>query len=208
MSFIASKVTEIEKRIFEAANIVILKHGVEAATMGQIADEAGITRTTLNYYFRSKNHLIKAVLDNLEDVILPAVSRLVNDDTLPVLKKIEAFADEYLNLISKYPMVPSFIISELNRNPGWFISIIKNKNLNFDKLRVQIDDEVAAGIINPFKIEDLFVNLIGLCVFPIVSAPMLIEFFFNNDEKEFSNYLMCRKNDVINIINCWLIPRN
>jgi len=47
--------TEIETKIFEAANNVFLKYGIDSATMGQIADETGISRTSLNYYFRSKS---------------------------------------------------------------------------------------------------------------------------------------------------------
>ncbi len=85
------EITEIETKIIDAANKVFLKYGVDSAKMVQIAEEANISRTSLNYYFRSKNHLVKKVLNDLENKIVPTVSSLINDETMPLIVKIESF---------------------------------------------------------------------------------------------------------------------
>jgi len=95
--------TDIETKIIEAANNLFLKYGVDKSTMGQIADEAGISRTSLNYYFRSKRNLLQKVIISLENKIVPTISILINDDNLSAIDKIESFVDEYINLIIKYP---------------------------------------------------------------------------------------------------------
>ena len=46
--------TEMENSIIDAARRVFVEKGYVATSMGDIAIEAGIGRTTLNYYFRTK----------------------------------------------------------------------------------------------------------------------------------------------------------
>ena len=206
MITINNEITEIEIKIIEAANTVFLKNGVDSATMGQIAEVAEISRTSLNYYFRSKNHLVKKVLNNLENKIVPTVSFLLEDENIPLIVKVELFVDEYISLITKYPLVPSFMAWELNRDPNWIIQLIKQRNLNFDKFINQIENEVKDGSVIPFKLEDLFVNILGLCAFPFVTKALLMEFFFEHDEKKISQFMASRKADVKRIIRNWLKP--
>jgi len=206
MITINNEITEIEIKIIEAANTVFLKNGVDSATMGQIAEEAEISRTSLNYYFRSKNHLAKKVLNNLENKIIPTVSFLLEDENIPLIVKVELFVDEYINLITKYPLIPSFMVWELNRDPNWIIQLIKQRNLNFDKFTLQIENEINDGNVIPFKLEDLFVNILGLCAFPFFTKVLLMEFFFEHDEKKISQFMASRKADVKRIIRNWLKP--
>ena len=201
-----NNITEIETKIIEAANNVFLNHGVDSATMGQIADEAGISRTSLNYYFRSKDHLVQKVINNLENKIVPTVSFLINDENMPLIVKIELFVDEYLDLVTKYPMVPSFILWELTREPNWVIQFLKERNLNFERLTIQITEEVKMGKVIPFKLEDLFVNILGLCAFPFVSKPLLMEFFFDQNEEKLAQFVASRKIEVKRILRNWLKP--
>ena len=198
--------TEIETKIIDAANKIFLKYGVDSAKMVQIAEEANISRTSLNYYFRSKNHLVKKVLNNLENKIVPTVSFLIHDENLPLINKIELFVDEYIDLITKYPMVPSFMVWELTREPDWIIQFIKQHDLNFDKLTIQMADEVKVGSVIPFNLEDLFTNVIGLCVFPFVTKALLMEFFFEHKEEKLSLFMDSRKIEVKRILRNWLKP--
>lgn len=197
---------DIETKIIEAANNVFLKYGVDKSTMGQIADEAGISRTSLNFYFRSKNHLVQKVLNNIENKIIPTISILINDENMPLIVKIELFVDEYIDLVTKYPMVPSFILWELTREPNWIIQFFKERNLNFEILNIEITEEVKMGNVIPFKLEDLFVNILGLCAFPFVSKPLLMEFFFDQNEEKLFQFMISRKTEVKRILRNWLKP--
>ena len=206
MTNVHYEVQEIEYKILETANTVFLKYGVDNSTMGQIAEEAGISRTSLNYYFRSKKNLLQKVIINLENKIFPTLFQLRNDDRMPLIDKIELFVDEYIDLIIKYPMVPTFMASELLREPNWIFEFIRQNNLDFEKLSLQIDQETAQGKLIPFKFENLFVNVISLCAFPMVAKPLLMEFFFNNNEKELTQFNYSRKIEVKRILRRWLTP--
>ena len=198
--------TDIETKIIEAANNVFFKYGVDKSTMGQIADEAGISRTSLNYYFRSKRNLLQKVIISLENKIVPTISILINDDNLSAIDKIESFVDEYINLIIKYPMIPTFMVSELLREPNWIFEFIRQNNLDFEKIFLQINDEIAQGELIPFKFEDLFVNVISLCAFPLVAKPLLMEFFFDKNEEKLAQFMVSRKIEVKRILRKWLKP--
>jgi len=204
MIVIDNKASEIEVKIIEAANKVFLKEGIQGTTMGQIADEAGISRTSLNYYFRCKKHLVIHVVNGLENKIVPAVSSLINNEELTILEKIQLFVDEYLSLISKYPMIPNFIFSELSQDPEWFFQALRQRDLDFEKFIIQMDKEISKGQINSFTMEELFVNVFGLCAFPVLIKPILMEFFFQNNKEEIDKFMDLRKNQVKRLINCWL----
>jgi len=49
-----SQLSDSEVKIIEAAKQVFLEKGLENAKMRDIADTAGISRTALNYYYRTK----------------------------------------------------------------------------------------------------------------------------------------------------------
>ncbi len=193
----------IETRIMEAANKVFLKYGAEAATMLQIADAAGISRTSLHYYFRSKSHLFETVLERVEAEMIPALSEIIESDST-LLQKIETFIDKYIDLIVKYPMVPGFLFSEIQRNPGWIVDFLKKRPIDVERLKGQIDREITEGKIRDFKLEDLLANMIGMCVFPILSKPVFETFFFDGNEDKFFQFMNLRKKEIMRMMSIWL----
>ena len=52
---------DTEQRIFEAARVIFIRKGMSDARMQEIADEAGINKSLLHYYFRTKEKLFDAV---------------------------------------------------------------------------------------------------------------------------------------------------
>lgn len=194
-----------ETRIIEAANKVFLKYGVEGTTMAQIADEANISRTSLHYYFRNKAHLFQKVLETIQGKVIPTLSEII-DAEVPVFSKIEMFVNEYIDLIMDNPMIPGFLLMEMQRDAKWFIHLFKNQSLNFDKLNIQIEQEIKAGKIRAFKPEELLANTIGMSVFPLLGKPIFMEFIFGHDEKKFHDFMISRKKDVMSVIENWLTP--
>jgi len=194
-----------EVLIVEAACKVFIRHGVDKSTMLQVADEAGIGRTSLHYYFRSKANLYKRVLQSIEDKIFPTISKIVDND-LPVLGKIVMFINEYNDLIIKNPLIPGFLAIEMQRNPDWILNLIKSRGLDFEKVMVQVDQEISEGKIRPFSFVDLFANVVGMSVLPLLSKPIYMEFFFDQDTDEFNKFMVNRKKTIISVIERWLEP--
>ena len=71
-----------ELRILEAAKRVFVKKGMDGAVMQDIADAAQISRTALHYYFRSKEKLFDAVLEDILNRIFPQLEKIILQNTI------------------------------------------------------------------------------------------------------------------------------
>ena len=114
------KKTEIntEELIFESAIKIFHSKGLAGARMQEIADEAGINKAMLHYYFRSKQSLFEAVFKKAFMQLAPQIHQVLNsDDTL--FEKIQNFADKYISFVMENRFLPTFIIQELNNNPDF-----------------------------------------------------------------------------------------
>lgn len=52
-------------KVLAAATTVLARHGIEGATIGSIADEAGVVAGTVYHHFANRETLVEAVIDEL-----------------------------------------------------------------------------------------------------------------------------------------------
>ncbi len=184
-----------DQLILEAAKRVFVRKGLDGAVMQDIADEAGIHRTALHYYFRSKKKLFEAVFDNLFDRFIPEVEEIISG-TMPFQEKIEWFVDHYLDLLKENPYLPNFIMNELNKNPDKIIERFTMKGILSDHMRRWIEDELDyfQSDIPPSQ---FMANLISMCVFPFIAKPLLKEFFIDDKPEAFNRFINERKRIIV-----------
>lgn len=187
-----------ENNILNAAKGIFQRKGMAAARMQEIADEAGINKSMLHYYYRSKQLLFEAVFKSAFSTLAPQLNEIINADN-SLFDKIINFTQNYITFIVKHPYLPNFIIQELNRNPEFARKLFSEKMPNIDKFRKQIENDVKNGLIKPIKAEQLFINILALNVFPFVGAP-LIKGFLNIDDKDFLKLMHERKIEVSDFI--------
>jgi len=162
-----------EQRIFDAAHEVFVQKVLHGAKMQEIADRAGINKALLHYYYRSKEKLYETVVRAVINRVLPVLRDLLESDK-PLLEKIDYFIHFYLQTVSKNPFVPLFLINEMNKNPDHFFETIFPKELpKPDRFFQQVQNAVAEGEIKPITPQHLIVNVISMCIFPILARPML-----------------------------------
>jgi TetR/AcrR family transcriptional regulator len=185
--------------ILNAAKSVFIKKGMDGARMQEIADEAGINKALLHYYYRSKQQLFEAVFFNAFSLLAPQLNYILNDDST-VQEKITKFSHDYISFVSQHPYLPNFVIQEINRDPDFPLKLKGNTNFpNLEKFKKQINEEVKNGLIKPIKAEQLFINILSLCVFPFVGSP-LIKTIGNIDDRQFNELIEERKTHVANFI--------
>ena len=59
-----------EMTIRVSASVVFLKYGYHGTTLSLIAREAGVNKTSIHYYFRSKDNLYKKILELIIDLLV------------------------------------------------------------------------------------------------------------------------------------------
>ena len=112
----AEEVITMENRILEAAKQVFVRKGYEATKMGDVAAEAGIGRTALHYYYRTKEMLFDAIFDQLIGALLPNLGAIIDENT-SFLEKLPKIIDQYVKTLQRNPLFPIFVINELERAP-------------------------------------------------------------------------------------------
>lgn len=187
-----NKNQDTEAQILEAAKDVFQKKGMDGARMQEIANEAGINKAMLHYYYRSKQLLFEAVFSNAFSLLAPQLNKILNDES-SIEDKVKNFTSNYISFISKHPYLPNFIISEMNRNPNFFERIQQNAAFpTLEKFNCQVEAEVEKGILKPIDGNQLFINIISLNIFPFVATP-LIKGFLKIDNKGFKQLMEQRK---------------
>ena len=183
----------------DAAKTVFQAKGMNGARMQEIADEAGINKAMLHYYYRSKENLFEAVFNSAFSLLTPQLSAILNDDS-SIEDKIKNFTFNYITFMLKHPYLPNFIIQEVNRKEDFILKLKENLGFpNLDKFKVKVEDEIKQGILNPIEADQLFVNIIALSIFPFLGKP-LIKAFANQDDIAYKVFVEKRKTEVANFI--------
>lgn len=163
-----------KQRIIRAAEYVFLEKGLEDARMSDIAAKAGISRTSLNYYYRTKENLFYAIIERMFDKLLPQV------EGLSLLRgelgtKIDAFVDIYFEMVRNNKFLSRVVLVEVSRKPeliyNYFNTGKKVRNY-FRVLDVFINDEPVYQTTKESKAH-LMCAFFGLLFTPFLMEPLL-----------------------------------
>lgn len=188
-----------EEKIYEAARRIFILKGMEGARMQEIADEAGMNKALLHYYFRSKENLFKAVFKDIVTKFFKKVSFTLSSD-MPVKEKLGIFIDNYIDLISTNPYVPTFIINEINRDPEVMKSMFLEAGVEPEKILELFFGELSTHRETTIDPRHIVVSLFGMMVFPFIGRPLLQTVFFKDDQDAYNRFLEERKEIVKNMI--------
>ena len=184
-----------EQKILEAAKRVFIRKGLEGSRMQEIADEAGINKALLHYYYRSKDKLFEAVFIETFYKLFPAIVELMKSD-ISLFEKIELFTRNYIDIFIENPFVPGFVLHELSRNPQRIVSLISGIGIEPSVFITQVEEEIREGNIKPVDPYHLVVNMLSMCIFPFAARPILLNVLFQNDPKAYDGFIAQRKKEV------------
>ncbi len=194
---------DTEQRILDAAHAVFLKRGTAGARMQEIADEAGVNKALLHYYFRSKERLAEAVFARVARALFPPVfAILASDDEIET--KVERVISHYLDTVSASPFLPGYVLSEMQHHPERIERLVETAvevpaegiaRPVVAKLGAQIDARVRAGTLRPVAPDQFVVSLLSLCLFPFAARPLL-QVALGWGPEEFAEFIEARKREL------------
>lgn len=188
-----------EEKIIAAAEEVFTEKGMAGARMQEIADRAGINKALLHYYYRSKEKLFGVIFKMAIQVFAPSLIK-VFETPGDIFQKIEIFVKSYLDLLERNPHLPGFVISELSNNPKRLIDLLSTLNLDVQPIFDQIEEAVEQKLIRPVKPDQLIINVLSLCIFPLVARPMIQTIVYKGSENDFRAMLEQRKDEVVHFV--------
>jgi AcrR family transcriptional regulator len=198
-----TKKDSTEEKILEAAKNVFVTKGMDGARMQEIADEAGINKALLHYYFRSKERLFEAIFSEIIKFAFPQISRIILSDA-GIVTKIEQFVDAYIDILIKHPFIPGFVMKELSRDPSGLFKLVVKYGLDPQPIFIHIQEAMDRGEIIQMKPQHLAINVVSMCIFPFAARPILSFVVFKDDKQALETFYSERaeviKRFVINAI--------
>jgi AcrR family transcriptional regulator len=184
---------QTEEKIFEAATDVFIEKGMDGARMQDIANHAGINKSLLHYYYRTKDHLFNAVFEKIAGQMFKKFAP-VFDEKLSLEEKIRFFFREHITFLQKNPRLPAFLLNEINRNPSRIKKLIQQIDVNklWQTLEAQHKDELKKYNITTETIPQLMSSIAAISVFPF-AARGILEGIFEKMNINFNDYMEERK---------------
>lgn len=189
-----------EEKILYAAKKVFLEKGLDGARMQDIADEAGINKALLHYYFRSKDKLFEVIFKETAGTLFPKFEMILISD-IPFFDKIRKIVSSYLDLIVENPYLPLFVLNEMNRNNNLDLKNFfeQQRGAVVQKFVELVEKEITAKRIKKISPPQLLINMMSMCVFPFLAKPV-ISVLWQIDELQFKSLMIQRKRDIAEFV--------
>lgn len=184
--------------IINTAKNLFFKQGKFNATTQEIADAAGVNRTLINYYFRSRNALFDLVFEEGKKEDERRQKMIVMSD-LPVREKLELFIDYFLAQAKTYPYREVYMLTQMTKDD--FCGYDKKDHIKCmtEKFYGELEQEMEKGTIQKMPPMQFMLNVISMLIFPVAMRPF-IQNNFELDDEEYEKLLLERKEVIMKTI--------
>jgi TetR/AcrR family transcriptional regulator len=188
--------TGTEQMIKDTAKRIFFAEGKFNATTQDIAEAAGVSRTVINYYFRSKDILFEQVFKEAMADTGKKMNEVLSS-SLPFKKKVISFVDMFTADLSEYPYKESFLISEINANDFTLPANKPSEGIHqfLKEIQVAIDN----GEIKKIRPINFLINILALIAYPLLTRPLFGRMLEITDTK-FEHLMIERKKMIIDML--------
>ncbi|RFZ90245.1 TetR/AcrR family transcriptional regulator [Mucilaginibacter conchicola] len=190
------KDTGTEQLIKDTTKRMLFGEGKLFATTQEIADAAGINRSAVHYYYRTRDQLIMQVFQ--ESMI--ALSNRLDDamgSSASFEEKVTEIIDIYLKEMMSFPYEETFMVTELNKAGQQLVAEIKAGPVQI--FLEEVEAEISAGRIEKMSPVNFLMNLFALLSYPIMMAPLYRQ-FFQIAKEDFDQIIQERKELVLRLV--------
>lgn len=186
------KKDDTEIRIKKTAKKLFFGEGKFNATTQEIADAAGVNRTLINYYFRSRDNLFNLVFEEAQ-LQEKEKSDAILSSNISFREKISQFIEDSMASALEYPYLEIYIVTQLNqgcvfKDPEHFEEMVS-------RLDKELKIEIEKGTIEEIPTLQFILNIASLVSFPTCMRPLLKESLKISDEDY--NKLLGERKEVI-----------
>jgi TetR/AcrR family transcriptional regulator len=168
---------ESRAAILQAAVREFSREGVAGARTDAIARAAGVNKALLYYYFKDKETLYAAVLDQVFEGLSQSIQRALSSD-LPPREKLLAYVGAHFDYIASHPLYPRITQGEMMRAARGAAPQLKRIAKQyfvplFRKVAAVIEEGQATGDFRPVDPLHFVPSMIAIIVFHFTNAPVL-----------------------------------
>jgi len=168
---------ESRAAILQAATREFSREGVAGARTDAIARAARVNKALLYYYFKDKEALYGAVLDEVFGGLIECVGEVLSRD-LPPREKILAYAGAHFDYVASHPQYPRIVQGEMmgaGRGRANHLERIVKKYFRplFGRIAEVLKRGQATGEFRPVDPMHFVPSMIAVIVFYFTSAPVM-----------------------------------
>jgi TetR/AcrR family transcriptional regulator len=163
--------------ILKAALEEFSHEGVTGARTEEIARRAGVNKALLYYYFKDKDGLYAAALEQVFSGLHQRVMSVLNREELPPRERLLLYAQTHFDYIASAPVYPRLVQREFMRSAGRALSPAASKIMElhgkplYSRLEKLINEGVEAGDFRRVDPMQTVTSIIGIIVFYFISMP-------------------------------------
>lgn len=195
--------TIIEQEILNAAKKTFIRKGKSGARMQDIADEAGVNKALLHYYFRSKDKLFQKVYEDAIKDLGESVYNISNKTNSVkellriVIDRTFAFQlanENFLLFFFWEAKTESYTVNDIAKNTKNILGFCP-----FDVFSPKIEQAIKAGEIREIEPVELIINVLSLIISFFLALP-IIKSTFQLTEDQFQLMIDNRKDEIFRLI--------
>ncbi len=199
-----SKHNETRERIILAARQLFMERGQDGLNMRDLAEQAGVNKGLLHYYFKTKESIFREVFQYQAGRLYTEILDIVEMDC-PFDRKVEAMVGRYFHMLSETPALPAFVMFEVQRDPG----LVANSPIRavFLRIATSIEPELRLSRSRPAGVSGVqfLLDMLSLCVYVFAILPGLRKVMrFNKKEEQL--FLLQRQQHIVQVLQKSLVP--
>jgi len=163
--------------ILKAALEEFAHEGVTGARTDEIARRAGVNKALLYYYFKDKEGLYAAALEQVFSGLHERVAGVLERSDLPPRERLLLYAQTHFDYIASAPVYPRLVQREFMRSTGRTLTPTAGRIMErhvkplYGRLEKLIDEGIAAGDFRKVDPVHTVTSIIGTIVFYFISMP-------------------------------------
>jgi AcrR family transcriptional regulator len=165
-------VASAEVRILQAARKVFQSKGFDGARMQEIADEAGVNKALLHYYYRNKDTIFQAVFEETFGILARKIRETFMSDQ-PFRKQVEDFVSYYVAFIAENSFLPLFILNGLYEKPDQVKALFEKNRIDPQQILGHIREKIKNELDISADPMHLYINILALSIFPVIAKPLI-----------------------------------
>jgi TetR/AcrR family transcriptional regulator len=171
--------------ILKAALEEFAHEGVTGARTDEIARRAGVNKALLYYYFKDKEGLYAAALEQVFSGLHDRVMVVLNDSSLPPREKLLSYVEAHFDYIAGAPFYPRLAQREFMRS-GKSLSPAASRILDrhikpiYTRIRTMLQEGINRGDFRRSDATQTMTSILGTIAFYFISLPAQ-EVMFEDD---------------------------
>ncbi|MET0298847.1 MAG: TetR/AcrR family transcriptional regulator [Flavitalea sp.] len=195
----AVKDSKTEQQIKDAAKRLFFVEGRFKATTQEIADAAGVNRTLVNYYFRSRDTLFAMILADARATMEHRMDSFA-EKAKNLREKLAHVIDIYTEQALEYPFLDTYLITQNNAEFAEGKKRLEpRQNSKIKELIAEIELEMEKGNIRKMSPYHFFMNFTSMMSNPVSFHPMYKELLHLNDKK-YKQLMLERKEIILGLL--------